>query len=200
VTATLPAGSAANALLQRLGFTFVELSLETYFVPKGELARPAAALRQAEEIDWPGIERIAGSAFRHGRYHADPGFPSELADRRYIRWMRNARAATSHGATHGDIVYVLGEAGAPRAFFHVALREDGVGDLRLGAVDPQASNGMLGVALYRGVIAALRELGARSFVTRLSASNTAVLNLFASMGFLFRDPTCIYNRHTPEQP
>jgi hypothetical protein len=180
-----------------LGFRFVETSLRVT-LPRLRAARlpPCrATVRLAEGADHDALEKIAATSFHHGRYHADPWFPRELADRRYLQWLRGALSDPAAG-TH---VYVVGPRGSAKGFLHVEV-EDAVADLRLGAVDPDTNPGTAGFSLYLGTMHALAEMGVRSVVGRVLATNTAVMNLYAALGFHFSDPEVVQHWHRDQSP
>jgi hypothetical protein len=178
------------------GFFPVDLSEEasTSRLRPESMPKPRFGVRIAASEDHADILRIAGTAFRFGRYHTDPRFPRELADKRYVQWVRNALASTEAG----DSVFVLGSATQRLGFFHVVLT-NGAADLRLAAADPESPVG-LGLALYSETILALHGLGARRFVTKVSAANIGIMNLYASLGFRFSKPEYILHWHAPGAP
>ena len=92
-------------------------------------------------------------------------------------------------------MYVVGPVGAPAGFFHVAVRDD-TAELRLGAADPQAG-GLAGYGIYVGTMHALQRTGLRSATTKVSAANTAVLNLYVALGFTFSEPQVTFHWHAP---
>lgn len=196
VSCNLPGDAfPAMGLLQGLGFSNVDSRIRvTHFrLEQADLSRARIPVRPAEEEDYAEIERIAGTAFRFGRYHTDPHFPEKLANRRYQVWVR--RALTE--ARPGEQVYVIGPPGQAQGFFHVVL-EGGIADLRLGAVDPARASGLAGFNLYAGTLKALRNLGARQATAIISPANTRVMNLYASLGFRFSEPEAVYHWHAPE--
>jgi GNAT superfamily N-acetyltransferase len=191
----IPARNAFwKTCLPGLGFQFVDLGLRVALNGlHKECLRPARfALRKAAPGDFDAIGAIAGQAFHHGRYHADPRFPSELADRRYRRWVTNALA----GSNPGERLYVMGEPGNVQGFYHLALDES-VSDLRLAAVAPELQGTMLGFDLYLAALHTLKELGVHRVVTTISGTNTPVINVFAMLGFRFSEPELIYHWHVP---
>ncbi|HEY1206001.1 MAG: hypothetical protein ABSH46_13990 [Bryobacteraceae bacterium] len=180
-------------LLCQAGFIPVDLSIEASHGPLRleAMPKPRFGVRLAAPDDFPDLLRIAGCAFHFGRYHADPRFPRELADRRYVHWLRNALES----ADSNEYIFVLGSAAQRLGFFHAVLREGGV-DLRLAAADPGLPVG-LGPALYSETLLALQQMGARRFVTKVSAANMGVVNLYASIGFRFSNPAHIFHWHAP---
>jgi ribosomal protein S18 acetylase RimI-like enzyme len=192
---TVPAGNAFwKSYLPSLGFDWVDLVLRVALngLHKTSLRPARFTLRRADPGDSDAISAIAGQAFDHGRYHADPRFSGELADRRYRQWAINALAG-SHPDEH---LYVMGEPGNVQGFYHVALDES-VADLRLAAVAPELQGTMLGFDLYLAVLDTLKELGVRRVVSTVSGTNTSVINVYSMLGFRFSEPEIIYHWHVP---
>jgi hypothetical protein len=181
-------------LLPRMGFQFVDVGLQVTLngLQRVRLAPTRSKLRPAEAGDREAIEKIAEHAFHHGRYHADPLFPRELANRRYRNWMTNALG----GANPVERIYVMGEPGFVQGFYHLTI-EDGFSDLRLAAIAPALQGTMLGFDLYLAMLHALKSLAVRRVAASLSGTNTAVMNVFSHLGFQFGKPELIYHWHPP---
>jgi hypothetical protein len=177
--------------LVKADFVYVDFNLLTTLFSLKTLPLPRAGfiLRQADAADHERIVEICTSAFHFGRYHADALFPRELADRRYVHWVRRALG----GSDPGDMVFVLGSPGNVSGFMHVTLN-DGNADLRLGAVKPKS---LLGYWLYAETLRALHVLGARTVSTGISAANVRVLQIYAALGFRFSRPEVILHWHSP---
>jgi len=186
-----------KAFLPEMGFRFVDLGLQATLngLRSARLPEPRTKLRLAAQEDWDAIEEIASNSFHHGRYHADPLLPRELADLRYRQWIRRALA----GDHEIDRVYVMEEAGAIQGFYHVTV-EDGVSDLRLAAVSLKLQGTMLGFDLYVSVLHSLKNLGLRRVLTSISSTNTAVMNIYSMLGFQFSKPKIIYHWHPQTGP
>jgi hypothetical protein len=185
--------AALGSFLESAGFRFVEFQLRAT-LPRlrvEELAPPRITVRPARDADREAVVQIAGSAFLLGRYHADPQFPRPLADRRYRVWIERALAEP----TPGTLVEVVGQEGAARGFLHAEL-EKAAADIRLAAVDREAA-GIAGPELYRGALRELASRGATQATARISAANTAVLNIYASLGFRFHEPELVFHWHAP---
>jgi hypothetical protein len=182
-----------NHYLNEAGFRFVDLGLRVSLSNLTRVQLPEArfTLREAQPEDWDLVEAIASESFQHGRYHADPLFPTRLADLRYRDWVRRA-FNEKNGIDH---VYVLGEVGAVEGFYHVTV-EGSVSDLRLAAVAPALKGTMAGFDLYVSMLHKLKSLGVRRVITNISATNTAVLNVYSMLGFRFSEPETIYHWHS----
>ena len=155
------------------------------------------SLREANESDREAVEAIARTAFRHGRYCADPFFPADLAQLRYHRWVSNAFAALRAG-DRATKIYLLGE-GKVEGFMHVSV-ENGVADLRLAAVDSAIASSRAGFTLYLSTLKSLQEMGVGRVTSKIAASNIAVLKLYSALGFRFSDPEWVFHWHAPDAP
>ena len=190
---TIPANEAYSfwkCYLAEADFRIVDFSVQATLngLQRARLPEARTELREAQPSDADAIEAIATQAFRYGRYHADPLFPRELADRRYGHWVRNALMAQATV----DRIYVMGEPGSVQGFYHVTV-EEGISDLRLAAVAPALRGTLLGFDLYVSVLHLLKGLGIRRVVTSISAANTAVMNVYATLGFSFSTPEMIFH-------
>jgi RimJ/RimL family protein N-acetyltransferase len=192
---TVPANESDSLwkyYLGEAGFHFVDFSVRSTLkgLQNARLPEARTALREARTDDHEAIKAMALEAFHNGRYHADPLFPRELADKRYGRWVGNALSAE----TGIDRVYVMGQPGSVQGFFHVTVEED-ISDLRLAAIAPALRGTLLGFDLYVSVLHLLKGLGIRRVVTSISAANTAVMNVYAMLGFSFSSPEMIFHWH-----
>ena len=184
------------AALAAVGFYPVETML--YLELPLERARtlvprvPASlTLRDVRPEDLDGLSTIARDAFHADRFHLDPHLDSTAAGARYEAWLRRGVAA-------GEPVFVFEDTRRKRTigFFHVRETEPGVVDLSLAAVDPASRRLGLGSLMYQQVVHACRERGYRTAITHITVHNTDVMNLFAQLGFTFRDPVlCLHRYH-----
>lgn len=181
--------------LPQAEFRFVDCTLQVSLGPlsRVRLPRTRLELRPAQPEDHAAIEAIAAQSFTHGRYHADPFFPKELANRRYRQWIQTALS----GEKAEDRVFVLGKPGQVLGFYHVTL-EGEASDLRLAAVAPDLKKTGVGIDLYAGILGKLQKLGIRRVFSTISSSNTSVMNIYSMLGFRFSHPEVIYHWHSPD--
>jgi hypothetical protein len=182
-----------QALLPELGFTCVEQTLRlTFRVQPFDAPPPSRPVRLATPDDRPQVEEIAGHAFRHGRYHADPRFPPDLADRRYRQWIRSACASTDPAGR----VYVVGKPGSVKGFFQLTVEGDRA-DVGIMAVAEAAQGSPAALELMTGMHLDLKAAGIRWITAKISAANVRVMNLVAHFGYRFRDPQATFHWHSP---
>ncbi len=184
-----------KAFLPANSFQFVDLSLGAFQNDLRTLAlmRSRVQLRPAERQDWEIVERIAIESFQHGRYHADVQVPASLSNLRYRHWIQRALTGTQPI----DRVYVLERGGSVQGFYHFTV-EGQSSDLRLAAISSSLQGSGLGFEMYLAVMHQLTRLGVTRATTTISATNTAILNVFARLGFRFSHPQAIYHWHADD--
>jgi hypothetical protein len=178
--------------LECLGFLCVDMSLSMSLLNLKRRPRSISGgtVRLAVEEDFSAVECIAGSSFDYGRYHRDVRFPRHLADARFASWM----ASHLRQPTPGMRCYVMGPPGAPTAFMLAEVANKSV-RWHLGGVSRQASNGLLGPLMFAGVLDVLEAEGIRSVAAKVSAANTAVLNIYSALGFHAGEPEFTLHLH-----
>jgi GNAT superfamily N-acetyltransferase len=181
---------AESMLLESAGFRFVEMVCQPVLEAVGTLALPPhipldVALCTPDDV--AAVEAIAGTAFGHERFHADPRLPPGIGDARYRNWARNS-------ATHPrQRIHVLREAGRPVAFFVTEALEDGTTYWHLNAVAPGAQGRGIGRRAWLTMIARAAHEGATRVRSSIVMRNLRVLNLYASLGFRFEAPSMTFH-------
>lgn len=179
--------------LTAAGFYPVETSFELSLpLARRRNAKPtrfpgAITLRPGTDADRDAVADIARGAFTDDRYHVDPAIDDARADERMVQWTTRAFDA-------GEPVHVLAaEDDRVLGFFHVRPLENGDVDLSLAAVHPDVRGIGVGPLLYAAVLDACRDAGHRAAVTRISADNLDVLNVYVHLGFTFlRTWSCLH--------
>lgn len=198
LSARVPARDAeGRLLLSLLGFEFIDCAISVE-IPELQAASPPPprhAIRVVAPEDQAEIVRIAEEAFQLDRYHADARFPKRLPELRHRRWMREllnepaARAQT----------WTIGEPGRPAGLI-TAVFDDDAAEILLAAVDVRRHGGGLGFSLFAGALAALKQAGVRRCVSKQYAANTAIMNVFAGVGFRFAATDAVYHWHPERAP
>jgi ribosomal protein S18 acetylase RimI-like enzyme len=149
----------------------------------------------AQPFDQADLERIAEGAFRFGRYHSDPYFPSELADRRYREWVRSALS----GSSPDNVMYVIRRAGRAAGLSHVEF-EGTRGHLTIIAVERSAQSQDIGQELGNMMRSDFHRRGLKEVWSQVSAINSQVLNFALPRGYRALKPQVIYHWHAPQAP
>jgi GNAT superfamily N-acetyltransferase len=139
------------------------------------LERTDAALRAA-------VRGIAGESFSDDRFHGDHNCGQGVADRRFQFWVDD----------------LTGDPGV--AFDILLLRERPIGfmarraeDLILAGFARKFTGAGLGDFLWLSVLRKLKEAGLNQARSLISVRNIPVLNLYARLGFKFRDPRATFH-------
>lgn len=175
---------ASKAILHRHGFYYCDTLIEPY-CGAGEF-RPVAHT-SAGFSRRPGLDALLAlcrGAFRHGRFHRDFNVEPRLADLRYENWLRTLHAAGK--------VYGLQWEGDPAGF----IAHEG-GKLVLHALGEKHRGRRIAKYLWSAVCADLVRSGTRELSSSISVTNLPALNLYASLGFRFRNPVDVYHRVIP---
>jgi GNAT superfamily N-acetyltransferase len=175
-----------SMFLEGRGFKFIELvnrpelrNVQACAFPPGPVeVLPATA------ADLPEIEKIAATAFGVERFHVDPRLGPEIGNRRYRTWVRNS-------ATHATQRILKGMVGNELAAFFVVEEQPQpvrTSYWHLTAVATRFQGRGVGRAMWQAVIMRNKSEGAELIRTTIAARNTAVMNLYVSLGFRFATP------------
>lgn len=168
--------------LEALGFRFVEMVYSPKFDALASVVAPRRAVQVTEAVlgDLGRIEEVAYSVFTTGRYYLDWRLEPELSKRRYSYWVKssfdNPRHSVLKAQLDGDLV----------GFFIVERRPDGSAYWHLTAIAPRWQGQGLGASVWQTMLMRHRDEHATFVETTISAHNTAVINLYARLGFSFQ--------------
>lgn len=178
-----------SMLLESSGFRFVEMVYGPVLCPIPAVvgADDCLVVTEAEPEDMLAIEVIAASAFTTGRFIVDWRLDENANHRRYRAWVRNSFDDTQQKVLKATIVDDL------VGFFIVEERSDRSVYWHLTAIAPSWQGRGLGKRLWRAMMARHHAAGLQRIVTRISAHNTPVMNLYAGLGFKFSEPQMTFH-------
>ncbi len=172
---------SSKQLLHEYGFYYCDTLIEPYCtVEKLKiLAHPDVSI--SKNAGWQELLLICHGAFTHGRFHRDFNLDRASADLRYDNWLRQLydRQCVYGLFWRNELAGFIAYSGNSLVLHAMAeaYRSKGLAKYWWGAV----CNEMLGA-------------GCAEVKSSISASNVAALNLYASLGFSFRNPVDIYHR------
>jgi hypothetical protein len=174
--------------LQNAGFHYLDTTLRITYSGIQDVTLPHSelTLRPFVSSDVPAVLAIAGSAFSHGRYHADPKISNERANQRYQDWVN--RVLTSGGVQE---LHVLVAGDQVRAFSVIQIVGP-VGHLHLVGVLP----GSRGLQVTLATLRLFQIRGAAIVHSKISASNIVALNSHAQLGAQFHAPAALLHWHS----
>lgn len=172
---------APKGALHAAGFYYCDTLIEPHCPAKAVRLQPHASASLDEKGALEPLLAICRVAFRHDRFHRDPQVPKAAADRRYENWLKQLHAA-------GKVFSLLWD-GRLAGF----IAHDG-GKLALHAMDEAFTGKGYSKHLWSAAIARLEAAGHAEISSSISASNLSAVNLYASLGFRFRNPVDLYHR------
>lgn len=171
----------SKELLHVYGFYYCDTLLEPFCTAEGFSALPHESVTVSTDVSIDELLSICDGAFSHGRFHRDFRVPRNQADLRYNNWLTNLHAEGG--------IFALEYEGSLAAFF--GFRGSKV---VLHAVSEAFRGRGLAKTLWSAGYERLFEQGVREVSSSVSASNLPVINLYASLGFRFRNPVDVYHR------
>lgn len=170
-----------KCLLHKYGFYYCDTLIEPYCTAERLrfLQHPDASI--SKQIIADEVIAICHGAFKHGRFHRDFNLPLPAANLRYDNWLKQL--------IDGDQVFGLYWQGALSGF----IGYSGNG-LVLHAIDEKQRGKGLSKFWWSAVCNELFAAGHVEVHSSISASNLAVFNLYASLGFSFKNSQDIYHR------
>jgi ribosomal protein S18 acetylase RimI-like enzyme len=172
---------ADKRALHEHGFYYCDTLIEPYCAAREFKPQPHAAAGLNRNAALDPLLAICRGAFQQGRFHRDFNVESARADRRYENWLK-----TLHGAGK---VYGLTWGGELAGF----IAHEG-GKLVLHALGPKHRGRGLARHLWSAVCADLARQEVSELTSSISATNLPALNLYASLGFRFRNAVDVYHR------
>ncbi|MCU7846652.1 MAG: GNAT family N-acetyltransferase [Candidatus Thiodiazotropha sp. (ex Lucinoma kastoroae)] len=183
-----------SMFLQEQGFRFIELNYRPRITSLQELKLldDEIDVEPASEKDKMILEKMAGSVFKHGRFHQDPRLGGRVGNIRYKYWLLNAFELPYQK------VYKFVFEKKIIAFFVVEYPEQDHCFWSLTALAPDMQGMGLGRRVWRKMMYKHQLEGINTISTSISSHNTAVQNLYNSLAFRFPTPSATFHWLTAE--
>lgn len=194
VGTTVPASNSSKLyFLQSLGFRYIDTTLVVRYEQIQTTKYPSAeiTLTPAGKNDLTPVIQICGQAFKIGRYHADPCFPRQLADKRYQQW------ASRTFDPENPQVLLVAKMNDQVCAFSIVQTDGKQGYLHLNAVHPQWQGKRIGSGLIASTMRYFQKQGVSFVLSKISAANVPAINLHSSLGAKFYDPRVLLHWRTP---
>jgi ribosomal protein S18 acetylase RimI-like enzyme len=194
VGTTVPASNSSKLyFLQLLGFRYIDTTLVVRYERVQSTNYPSAeiTLTPADKNDLTPVIQICGQAFKNGRYHADPCFPRQLADKRYQQW------ASRTFDPENPQVLLVAKMNDQVCAFSIVQTDGEQGYLHLNAVHPQWQGKRIGIGLIASTMRYFQQRSVSVVTLKISASNMPAVNLHVSLGARFYDPQILLHWHAP---
>jgi hypothetical protein len=167
-------------LLYEYGFYYCDTLIEPYCNTARLCLKLHPDASISKEFDTSQLLTICHGAFIHGRFHRDFNLPKVVADRRYDNWLvQLIEKKQVYGLYWQDLL----------AGF---IAYDG-NILVLHALAEECRGKGLSKYWWSAVCSELLASGNEGVKSSISATNLAVFNLYASLGFSFSNPQDVYH-------
>lgn len=175
---------ADKRLLHESGFYYCDTLIEPYCNAARLRATHHPEATVSKVVDAERVLAICHGAFTHGRFHRDFNLTKAAADLRYDNWLEQLLGAQQvYGLYWQDsLAGFIGHSG---------------NNLVLHALSEKYRGRGWSKYWWTAVCTDLLENGNEKVKSSISATNLAVLNLYASLGFSFNNPQDIYHRLIP---
>ncbi|MDQ0156904.1 GNAT family N-acetyltransferase [Robertmurraya andreesenii] len=171
-----------KSLLHKYGFYYVDTLLEPFCKQQNLIKFEDSNIQISKEVNLEDILPICNGAFVYGRFHKDFNLPDNLCDNRYNTWLREMY--------YEDNVFGIYYNGDIAGFF--GYRED---KILLHALSDEYRGKGLGKYFWYAAYDYLFNKGYKVLSSSVSASNLAIVNLYISLGFKFRNPLEVYHKY-----
>jgi GNAT superfamily N-acetyltransferase len=172
---------ADKQLLHEYGFYYCDTLVEPYCNAARLRSVQHSEVNISKDVDVEQVLAICHGAFAHGRFHRDFNLNKAAADLRYDNWLKQLLEAQQ--------VYGLYWQGLLAGF----IGHSG-NNLVLHAVDEKYRAKGYAKYWWSAVCSELLEKGHHEVKSSISAANLAILNLYSSLGFTFRNAQDVYHR------
>ncbi|MDX8386201.1 MAG: GNAT family N-acetyltransferase [Gallionella sp.] len=172
---------ADKRLLHEYGFYYCDTLIEPRCTAERLRAVQHPDANISKVFDAGQVLKICQGAFVHGRFHSDFNLPKSSADLRYDNWLKQLLDAQQIFGLFwkGEVAGFLGYSGNSMVLHAVAEEYRGKG---------------LSKYWWSAVCGEMLNDGNNEVISSVSATNLAVLNLYSSLGFAFRNSKDIYHR------
>lgn len=170
-----------KSLLHRYGFYYTDTLLEPRCLPQHFVPHHHSEVALDMNVELDDVLPMCDESFVYGRFHRDFNLSHQQSDQRYRQWL--IQLHRSKGVL--GLLYQKDLAG------FIAHEE---GALRLHAVESRFRGRGLAKYLWTAACLYLFEQGVGEIRSSVSAANLAAVNLYASLGFHFRDSVDVYHR------
>jgi len=170
-------------LLNQYGYYYTDTLIEPYCSRQNFQAQYHGKVSVVEAFELSQVLPMCEDSFLHGRFHRDFHVSNVQADQRYKQWLTQLyNEGCVLGLCYDDVL-------AGFIAYHK-------GNLLLHTIAPEFRGKGLGKYFWSTALDDIFASGCEEISSSISASNLAILNLYASLGFRFRNSVDVYHHVT----
>ena len=172
---------SSKKILHTYGFYYCDTLIEPYCTREQFVFFQNDDAAISRDIVLDDLIAICGNEFLYGRFHRDFNLDKKMADLRYINWLKELY--------HSGRVYGLMYRSALVGFWGYSANK-----LVLHAINKESQGKGLAKYLWSVACKELFDQGHSELCSSISAANLPAINLYASLGFRFRNALDVYHR------
>ena len=172
--------------LHNYGFYYCDTLIEPYCHKSRFVYYKHKSVSISRKASFNKLVEISNGAFLFGRFHRDFNIDNSLADLRYANWLKQLYERET------IFIFLFNEELA--GFLGYTEHR-----IVLHALKQKFKGKGLAKFFFSAAIKELFNNGYDELVSSISAANMPVLNLYASLGFRFRNPMDVYHRIVTEE-
>jgi len=172
---------SSKKILHDYGFYYCDTLIELYCTRESFVFYQSDLVSISHSFSLDALLTICNGAFIYGRFHRDFNLNKKLADNRYNNWLKELY--------HAGNVYSLVYNNELAGFLGFSGNKH-----LLGAISKKYQGKGLGKYLWSIACKELFKLGYTELQGSVSAANLPVVNLYATLGFRFRNSVDVYHR------
>ncbi len=176
-------------LLGQAGFHWIELNYRPQLdnLQSQVFSSCDIEILNAENCDRPALQTMAAQIFDYGRFHQDPRLGSDVGNRRYSYWLKNA-----FNTPHQNILKCVLNDTTIGFFVIEQLTAQSVLWSLIG-LDRQWWGRGLGTRTWRAVLNHHQQAGIQQVITSISSHNVPAFNLYIRLGWRFPPPSLTFH-------
>lgn len=172
---------SSKEILREHGFYYCDTLIEAFCRKEDFKGYENEKATISRSFAFDELAEISRGAFVRGRFHKDFNIENRLADLRYERWLKELYDKRC--------VFALMFENELAGFFAYTDNR-----IALHAIKEKFKGKGLAKYLWSEAIKELFSMGSKELISFISASNMPAVNLYASLGFRFRNPKDVYHR------
>jgi hypothetical protein len=171
---------ASKKILHEYGFYYCDTLIEPFCSQDRFVCFLDDKISLSREIVIENLLALGRNVFEYGRFHRDFNLNKELAELRYLNWLKQLHQQNA--------IFLLQYEGCLAGF--IAFDKN---KLVLHALNHQFRGKHLAKFFWSHACKELFDEGYTELTSSISAANLSVVNLYASLGFRFRNSVDVYH-------
>ncbi len=139
---------------------------------------PEFSIRPYQDNDLKYLKNVAKGIYPNSRFHQDPNFDNDLADKLYVRWIENSCKGSAP-----EMVFVLTQKNLPVGYITCNIQEPSLGNIGLFGIASSLQGQGFGTTLLCSAMEWFIGKNVKSVEVVTQERNIAAQRLYQTVGF-----------------